>query len=395
MKRKEFKEKCLGLRFKALSPFLKKYAENRLKPVRMPYHGKFYCSKCGTLLLPNQKCPNCGKTGELSNKRIQYYVYNVFEKHKDIQVIRTFYIHVYHRAKMPANIYFFEVYRNFFDGYKNRLVTGLQRRPMTSDMFCFDSEWTVKRINDYYYSFKYDYAGDVEHKPNRCIIDRYRQLGFRDLEKMSSVVEMIRLPIDNLFETIVKIGYADSFIKYGTFMFPLSRAKQLFIAHKNNYKINDGQLWLDTIRMAEELGYDIKNPKYVCYQDLQKSHDKFNCKLNLIREKKELEKHRDYDQRMLKYANMVIKSDDIIIKPLITIDEVLEEGTTMHHCVYSAKYYDKKTSMLLSAKNGKGERLETIELGLRHKKVLQSRGFMNKTTPYHEKIINMVESYKF
>lgn len=395
MTNKEFKEKCLGIEFKTLCPSKEKYGHDGLEPMRLRNRGKYYCSKCGSLLDYKFRCHIHGKTVE-ERRHQKMYAYNVFEKHGDIQVVRTFYIHVHRKSKFPETYCMYEVYRNFFDGYGHRLIIGKRRRPMTFDDFCVDSEFTVKRnYAQSYHSFTYDHEGYVTYKKSRDITDRFKQLGLRMMNGCSIIQEMILLPKNNLFETALKIGYASPFMRYGEFMFPPSRAKQLFIAHKNGYKIENGQLWLDTIKMAEELGYDIKNSKYVCYTDLRKSHDKFNYKLELIKEKNEMEKHRDYDQRMLKYANVVIKSDDITIRPLMTIDEVLEEGTTMHHCVYSAKYYNVKTSLLLSAKNGKGERLETIELGLRHKKVLQSRGLMNKTTPYHEKIINMVESYKF
>ncbi|MDE6072855.1 MAG: PcfJ domain-containing protein, partial [Muribaculaceae bacterium] len=84
--------------------------------------------------------------------------------------------------------------------------------------------------------------------------------------------------------------------------------------------------------------------------------------------------------------------DGISVKTLESVQEVYEEGTAMHHCVYTMKYYEKKDSLLLSAIDADGNHLETVELSLRTFKVLQSRGRFNKTTPFHDRIVSLVES---
>ena len=73
------------------------------------------------------------------------------------------------------------------------------------------------------------------------------------------------------------------------------------------------------------------------------------------------------------------------------MQEHLEEGVSMHHCVFSNAYYLKEDSLILSA-TIEGKRIETIEVSLRTLEVVQSRGVCNKNTEYHEQIVNLVNS---
>ena len=50
----------------------------------------------------------------------------------------------------------------------------------------------------------------------------------------------------------------------------------------------------------------------------------------------------------------------------------------------------EKESLILSAKDKAGNRIETIELSLKTFKVVQSRGVCNTNTPMHDEIIELV-----
>lgn len=63
----------------------------------------------------------------------------------------------------------------------------------------------------------------------------------------------------------------------------------------------------------------------------------------------------------------------------------------MHHCVYRMKYYKKPESLILSARDKEGKRLETVEVSLKTFKVVQSRGLQNNSTRAHDEIISLVE----
>ena len=74
---------------------------------------------------------------------------------------------------------------------------------------------------------------------------------------------------------------------------------------------------------------------------------------------------------------------------LESVQEYIEEGQALHHCVFSNEYHLKEKSLILSARI-EGKRVETIELSLETMEVLQSRGLMNQNTEYHERIIELV-----
>ena len=64
----------------------------------------------------------------------------------------------------------------------------------------------------------------------------------------------------------------------------------------------------------------------------------------------------------------------------------------MHHCVFKCEYYAKKNSVILSAHDKEGNRIETIEFSLMENKVVQSRGVCNKNSVYHDRIVNLVNA---
>jgi hypothetical protein len=63
----------------------------------------------------------------------------------------------------------------------------------------------------------------------------------------------------------------------------------------------------------------------------------------------------------------------------------------MHHCVFSAAYYKRKDSLILSARStDDNSRLETIEVDLQSLQVVQSRALCNGRTALHDDIVKAV-----
>lgn len=69
----------------------------------------------------------------------------------------------------------------------------------------------------------------------------------------------------------------------------------------------------------------------------------------------------------------------------------------MKHCVFQCKYYAKPDSIILSAHDHSGTRIETVEFSISQGKVIQSRGVCNSNTEYHDRIIKLVNdnAYRF
>lgn len=162
----------------------------------------------------------------------------------------------------------------------------------------------------------------------------------------------------------------------------------------------------DYLYQLQDLGLDLHSPKYLCPTDFHNEHARLcdiayrrreaeNIRREEERERKslttELGKDETFKKEHGKYFSILIKTDGLNIRPLTSILEFFEEGKAMHHCVYSCHYYDNANSLILSARDNEGNRVETIEYDLKGLKVLQSRGVCNKFTPFHDEIVSVVE----
>ena len=73
---------------------------------------------------------------------------------------------------------------------------------------------------------------------------------------------------------------------------------------------------------------------------------------------------------------------------LESVQEYIEEGQALHHCVFTNEYHLGEKSLILSDRI-EGKRIETIEVSLETMQVIQCRGLQNKNTEYHERIIKL------
>lgn len=92
------------------------------------------------------------------------------------------------------------------------------------------------------------------------------------------------------------------------------------------------------------------------------------------------------------YFGITITDNDLVISVLDTLEAFQAEGNAMHHCVFQCEYYAKEESLILSAHDKEGNRIETIEFSLTEGKVIQSRGVCNKNTEHHDRIIHLVNA---
>ena len=125
-----------------------------------------------------------------------------------------------------------------------------------------------------------------------------------------------------------------------------------------------------------------------------------NHKIELTEEEK-AEAKRDAEERKLAnitYKEQKQKSFDLYftnglihIVVLKSIEEFIEEGDELDHCVFENGYYKKADKLILSARKDT-QRLETIAISLIDMKVEQSRGYDNQDSDYHKEILNLINS---
>ena len=123
---------------------------------------------------------------------------------------------------------------------------------------------------------------------------------------------------------------------------------------------------------------------YICPEDLQ-AHKEIVRKLRARQEREEKEHkrkkaHEDEARfKKLKAPIFGIAFTDgaIQIRVLESVQEYVEEGQALPHCIFANEYHLKEKSLILSASIA-GKRIETIKLSIETMEILQCRGLMNQ-----------------
>jgi hypothetical protein len=175
------------------------------------------------------------------------------------------------------------------------------------------------------------------------------------------------------------------------------------ICSRHGYIIKDAQMWNEVVDMLEELGMDKHSPKYICPESLKDMHDwlldkqaKKRARERKESLKKEIEKwEKKYAEKKGCYFPVEFDNGIVFCHVIKSVEEMLEEGERMHHCVFDREYYKKPESLILSARDKEGKRLETVEVSLKSFRVIQSRALQNGRTRLHEDIVSLVEKNMF
>lgn len=321
-----------------------------------------------------------------------------------MQVIRHFLV-VKTAAKNASPTYsFLECFQNWLDDDGFETVVARQRAPFTYDTWLPYSEMKVRHCYCAYYS-PFEIGDHIVYSRVR-FTDRLRRNGFTGNFHGVKPLELFRLLLsDNFAETLVKTGRGHM-LKHG--MYHLREcAKELAVCHRHRYEIGDVSMWLDLVVLLRRCGADTLNPKNVCPDDLALAHDAALERDRRRREKEERLKERNrlaseleriaesenaYARAKSRFFGLLLSGDGIEVTVLRSVRDVYDEGKAMHHCVFANRYYERKDSLLMSAKGADGNRLETIEFDLRNGTVLQSRGVCNQHSEFHDAIVELVSA---
>lgn len=172
---------------------------------------------------------------------------------------------------------------------------------------------------------------------------------------------------------------------------------EIKVALRHHFKFVNPVMWLDTMKMAEHFGIETRNPFYCAPKNLEVLHNSLLRRIQKEKKKQEREKlakyEEEYYERIKPYLDLMLKSANVVIVPLSSVKEVYDEACIMHHCVYECNYWRKADTLLLSAQVN-GKHIETIEFNLKSFKVEQARGLQNRSTEYHEEILQLMDSGK-
>ncbi|MDR0873137.1 MAG: PcfJ domain-containing protein [Prevotellaceae bacterium] len=345
-------------------------------------------------------CPHCHTKLQTDDtlKRVfkEYEYFCIVSTCGGFQVLRFFYIQSYLKAGKKAHYFHSEVVQKWI-APNGKSATIAKLRPMT----CFADTW------------RFDTA--LELRPEKQL---YNIIPTCTCPRQRLIPELKRSgykkPIDNithfdLFRTLLLHSRAETLLKAGQTkalaFFAGSDFKEIDkywssvkICIRNGYIIEDASIWLDYIDLLHLFNKDLHNAKYVCPSNLQAEHDKYVKKKREQQEREHREKNRkkalEQEARFKKMKSRFLGiqfTDGVIeVRTLDSVEDIMIEGDTMHHCVFANEYHLKPDSLILSARI-ENKRIETIEFSLSKMQVVQSRGVCNKNTKYHDRIIKLVK----
>ncbi|MBJ2184546.1 MAG: PcfJ domain-containing protein [Muribaculaceae bacterium] len=386
-----------------------------------------WCSECGeTFTMPDSElsvaigvagravCPHCGarlKAEASRRRKASWAVYfTVLTTRRGWQVCRHFVAEKHSRAGHAASCILREAVQSWImpDGSYEVMARHVSATPGGAyDRWVWHSPLELRdkrngRVSAYSpHLDKYSPHGYV--CPGGSVLPLLRRNGFtRSCDTLPVDAFMRMILRDREAEVLAKAGQWE-LIAYkhlhgcGEFGLPFQHAVR--IACRHAYRVSDAQQWFDLLHMLDAEGRDTRSPHYILPADLRGAHDA----LLRIRARHEAEEEARrkiaeaarneaaYLESRGRYFGLCFQAGGITVRTIRSVREMAEEGAAMHHCVYSAGYYRRPESLILTARDSHGRRLETVEVSLRTFTVVQSRAACNGTSPRHDAIIALVE----
>ena len=364
------------------------------------------CMDCGHSWVMNRHketctCPHCRAKLQVQTTRArkhkEQHYFTILTTSGDYQVLRMYLLIVGMEKGYPAESSVIEIGQYWWNSQGKQTIVAIQRTMGSYlDTFVFHSPKAIRRDNEVY-----QYIAQSPLYPKVKYLDILQRNGFAgDCHDIAPTKLIPSLLTDSRAETLFKGGRAAD-LRH--FLINPHGIDQYWAAYKitlrNHYDIIDISLWCDYVDMLCRLGKDIHNPKYVCPENLQEAHDKAQRKLQAQRDKeaeaqrrqKAIENEERFQELKSPFFGITFTDGVIQVKVLESVQEYLEEGKALHHCVFTNEYYLKENSLILSA-TIEGRRIETIEVNLDTLKVVQSRGVCNKNTEYHDQIVSLVNA---
>ena len=366
--------------------------------------GNTTCMDCGhswQMIEPTEHCtcPQCGAGLEVITTRArklkQRQYFTVLTTSGGYQVLRMYLLIVGMEKGYQASSSVMEIGQYWWDERGRQSIVAVQRTMgHYIDSFAYYSPMAIRRDNE-----AYRFVARCPLCPKVKLSNTLKRNGFEgkcyDIAPTSLIPALLT---DSRAETLMKAGRTEH-LRYF-----LSRARTIDeywpaykITLRRGYDITDIALWCDYVDMLRRLGKDTHNAHYVCPEDLQQAHDEVHRKLR-ARQEREQEEHKrqkaqEDEARFQKlkapFFGITFTDGTIQIRVLESVQEYIEEGQALHHCVFTNEYHLKEKSLILSARI-EGKRIETIEVSLETMQVIQCRGLQNKSTEYHERIIELV-----
>jgi len=385
---------------------------------------RYVCLDCGHSWTADGKgksdstaCPHCGARLQVDdsrkrNFRFQDYATTVTRSGK-YQVLRMWFVRGTYRKGEPAHYWIMEAYQKWIAPDGHTEVVSRQRLPFGSfyiDNWNWCSDLTLKKESNAHTIIPAAVVGRV------TVIPEIKRNGFRgDFHGISPAALFRAILTDNRMETLLKCGQTELLRHFAKSDYHLSKHWHcVTIAIRHGYKVKDASLWCDLLSMLDYLGKDTHNPKLICPDNLNEAHDHWQHRQEVRRERERerqaRERQMDEEQHYLadkarvqadeagyqttksRFFDICIKDGEILIQPLRSVREFMDEAAKLHHCCFSNRYFAKPQSLILHAVVN-GEPVETIEIDLKSLAVVQCRAKYNGISAYHDRIIRLMTAH--
>lgn len=384
---------------------------------------KYWCLECGhswkagkNADLKNVICPHCKTKLKVEQDRKRKHVEKVYfaivTTCKGFQVVRTFILSARYKKGEALRYWFGEPFQRWIDENGREAIYGLARHWMGVyvDRWDWGSDMEIRSENYAHSVAPYAIIGQIKAIP-KLIRNGYHGKGVREIYPVKLIHKLLT---DSRYETLIKArqyALVEHLLKSEyRFCQYWGTAK---VAIRHNYIIPDGSLWCDMLDFMIELGKDIHNPQLICPINLKEAHDEWEHKVRTKRHKDEQERMRlrqlNEEQRYLenkkkageeeeayqklksRFFDIAITDKDMVIKPLVSVMEFLEEGHQMHHCVFSNGYYKREDCLILHAMIDNVS-VATIELNLNNLSIVQCRGKHNCKPEQYDRIVTLINT---
>lgn len=351
--------------------------------------------------LKHLNCPSCNTKIQMLPCSREYQVNSYFTKIEtkdNFQIVRIFFMEkLMYKGTIPM-YYTTEVIQHFI-GLNGR-VTSLAM-PTNAMCMYYDSWRKSGDLSIMANDFLITNRGKIQSNytlPRPTFLKEITRNGFNGNYHSMAPQTIFSLLMKPQAETLLKSNQIGLFKSYNSRETLIKKYwSSIKICIRNGYKIEKPTRWLDYLDMLEQFGKDLSSTKYVCPSDLDKEHNKYIDKIRAIRDKqhkdelklKIVEQQESYIKSKGMFFGINFSNGEVSIKVIEDVNDILIEGDILKHCAYSSKYFEKKNSLLLSARvNDKP--IETIEISLSEMKIIQARGFQNKASKYNKEIKRLV-----
>ena len=352
-------------------------------------------------------CPHCGKSLKViidshKRKQVDRYYYIRLDLVGGYNVQRSFYVQRQRFRTIPFygqsvidgkdSVFIDEVFQIWISPKGERFVFAkmVNMSNLYNDLWRFESDMTLKPWHHRYgvggfLGKGYHLMPEVRMRGLTRINDEYSVYG--------QIVDVLKNPTS---EILLKRGYRDLFLARLDYDSKLRFVPwdALNVATRHKYRFGDIGLWCDYVDDLKELGLDLHSPHYLCPQDLGEAHIRMQArKAKKSSTKQDLERadkdNADYLSKIAPYSSLRFASGSLTIRPIMSVREVLDEGNHLCHCVFRNACYKGRDNLLMTARVD-NKRVETVEVSVESFRILQSRGYANRPTPYHKKIEQLV-----